>query len=44
MEPLPKVATERMEDSAYEQPVMKEAAAGLISFYLLTGVWWINPD
>lgn len=32
MEALPKVAKERMEDSAHEQPVMKEAAAGLISF------------
>lgn len=29
---LPKVAKERMEDGAHEQPVMKEAAAGLISF------------
>lgn len=32
IEALPKVAKQRMEDSAHEKPVMKEAAAGLISF------------
>lgn len=43
MEALPKVAKERMEDGSHEQPVMNEAAAGLIRFLSAHGSFVDKP-